>query len=53
MSAVKPGERFGCAECGTEVVVIRPGESVPLCCGKGLENASGGLTAAPGRPGRP
>jgi hypothetical protein len=40
MSAVKPGERFRCAECGTEVVVIRPDGSVPHCCSTEMESSS-------------
>jgi len=32
------GVRLRCAECGTEVIVIKGGEGAqPACCGKRLE----------------
>jgi endogenous inhibitor of DNA gyrase (YacG/DUF329 family) len=30
----KPGERLRCAECGTEVVVIKSDGVLPRCCGQ-------------------
>jgi desulfoferrodoxin-like iron-binding protein len=49
MASAKPGQRFRCAECGTEVVVIKPGESVPSCCGQEMENASSPSSATTAR----
>jgi hypothetical protein len=42
MPALKPGGRFRCAECSTEVIVIRPGPdgSVPHCCSREMESLS-------------
>ena len=40
MSDAKPGERFRCAECGTEVVVIKTGGPAPRCCGAEMESLS-------------
>jgi hypothetical protein len=37
MSEVKPGSRFKCTQCGTEVVVIKADGAVPGCCGKPME----------------
>jgi Desulfoferrodoxin, N-terminal domain len=40
MRATKPGERFRCAQCGTQVVVVRPGDDVPRCCNAEMESLS-------------
>ena len=40
MAEVKSGERLRCADCGTEIVVIKPGGPVPRCCGKELESVA-------------
>ena len=40
MADMKPGERLRCADCGTQVVVIKADGPVPQCCGKELESAS-------------
>jgi hypothetical protein len=40
MTAMKPGERFRCATCGTEILVLKPGESAPECCGTQMESPS-------------
>jgi hypothetical protein len=37
MSDVKPGGRFRCSQCGTEVVVLKADGVVPNCCGKAME----------------
>ena len=44
MADVKPGQRLGCADCGTQIIVIKPDGSVPRCCGK--EMAAAAATAA-------
>jgi len=40
MADLKPGKGFRCADCGTEIVVIKAGDAVPHCCGKELESLS-------------
>lgn len=40
MAEVKSGERLRCADCGTEIVVIKPGGPVPYCCGQEMERVS-------------
>ena len=40
MADMKPGERLGCADCGTQIVVIKADGPFPHCCGKELERAS-------------
>ena len=34
---VKPGARYKCDHCGTEVVVIKPDDVIPSCCGDALQ----------------
>jgi DNA-directed RNA polymerase subunit RPC12/RpoP len=41
MAEIKPGERFRCTDCGTEIVVIKSDGPVPHCCGKEMESVSG------------
>jgi hypothetical protein len=38
VTVVKPGGRFRCAECGTEVVIIRGDGSFPHCCNRAMES---------------
>ena len=40
MADMKPGARLRCADCGTQIVVIKPDGQVPHCCGKEMESAS-------------
>jgi hypothetical protein len=40
MTATKPGARFRCAQCGTEVVVVKPSGDVPRCCSTEMETLS-------------
>jgi hypothetical protein len=40
MADMKPGERLRCADCGTQIIVIKPDGSVPQCCGKDMESAA-------------
>jgi Desulfoferrodoxin, N-terminal domain len=35
--AVKPGARYRCASCGTEVVVIKADGAVPQCCDAAMQ----------------
>lgn len=36
MEPVKTGERLRCADCGTEVIIIKADGVRPACCGKPL-----------------
>jgi hypothetical protein len=45
MTATKPGARFRCAQCGTEVVVVKPSGDGPRCCSAEMENLSSPATA--------
>jgi hypothetical protein len=47
----KPGERFRCDECGTEVVVIRTAGTAPRCCGADMESKSAKPAAKPAQAG--
>lgn len=40
MSDAKPGERYNCASCGTQVVVIKADGTSPSCCGTPMEPAA-------------
>jgi rubrerythrin len=40
MDAPKAGQRLQCQQCGTEVVVIKPPEQVPECCGHSMTDPS-------------
>ena len=31
------GKRFHCEECGTEILCMKAGEGVPVCCEKEME----------------
>jgi Desulfoferrodoxin, N-terminal domain len=49
MTETKPGERFRCADCGTEVMVIKSGGPVPHCCGRpvtAIGKPGAGLTSS-------
>lgn len=40
MANAKPGEKFQCGTCGTQVVVIKTEGEVPQCCGAQMESVS-------------
>lgn len=46
MADAKPGERYNCASCGTQVVVIKADGPAPRCCGTDMEPAAAKKTAA-------
>ncbi len=48
MADAKAGERYQCATCGTQVVIIKTGGATPRCCGAGMLSPSAGATRAPG-----
>lgn len=31
------GKRFQCEQCGTEILCLKAGEGVPVCCEKEME----------------
>jgi hypothetical protein len=35
--AAKPGQRYTCGSCGTQIVVIRADATSPRCCGADME----------------
>ncbi len=37
MADAKAGERYQCATCGTQVVIIKTEGAVPQCCGASME----------------
>jgi hypothetical protein len=37
MADAKPGERYTCASCGTQIVVIKADGTSPQCCGTAME----------------
>jgi hypothetical protein len=37
MADVKAGERYQCATCGTQVVIIKTEGEIPQCCGAPME----------------
>jgi hypothetical protein len=43
MADVKAGERYQCATCGTQVVIIKTEGATPRCCGSDM----GSLGAKP------
>jgi DNA-directed RNA polymerase subunit RPC12/RpoP len=44
MADAKAGERYQCATCGTQVVIIKTEGEVPRCCGAPMLSSSGGTT---------
>jgi hypothetical protein len=46
MAEAKAGQRFQCATCGTQVVVIKTEGHAPRCCGADMENSA----AKPAKP---
>jgi hypothetical protein len=38
VGGLKPGTKLGCGTCGTEVIVVRPGDDTPTCCGEPLQD---------------
>jgi endogenous inhibitor of DNA gyrase (YacG/DUF329 family) len=46
MAEAKAGQRFQCATCGTQVVVIKTEGQAPRCCGADMGNSS----ARPAKP---
>jgi hypothetical protein len=49
MAEAKAGQRFQCAACGTQVVVIKTEGQAARCCGADMEN----LAARPAKPASP
>ena len=43
MTDAKAGERYQCATCGTQVVIIKTEGAIPRCCGA----AMGSVVAKP------
>jgi DNA-directed RNA polymerase subunit RPC12/RpoP len=41
MADAKAGERYQCATCGTQVVIIKTEGAVPQCCGAPMLLSSG------------
>jgi desulfoferrodoxin len=48
MADAKPGERYTCASCGTQVVVIKADGTSPRCCGADMEPTPTAKRAAAG-----
>jgi hypothetical protein len=46
MAEAKAGQRFQCATCGTQVVVIKTEGPAPRCCGADMQAPA----AKPARP---
>jgi hypothetical protein len=46
MAEAKAGQRFQCATCGTQVVVIKTEGQAPRCCGADMGNPA----AKPAKP---
>jgi hypothetical protein len=46
MADSKSGERYQCATCGTQVVVIKTEGAIPQCCGAVMLSSSGAKPAA-------
>ena len=40
MANAKPGEKFQCGTCGTQVVVIKTEGEAPRCCGADMASLS-------------
>jgi hypothetical protein len=39
VEGLKPGTKLGCGACGTEVILVRPGDgAAPTCCGQPLQD---------------
>ena len=45
MADAKAGERYQCATCGTQVVIIKTEGAVPRCCGADMTTVAPKSTA--------